>query len=71
VVGAIGAKENSLKGVLKIATRNDKNSIAINNISGYTPTLLKIASRNDKNRNAKNNIAIDSISGYIPILICP
>jgi len=57
--------------VLKIAIRNDKNgnsknSIAINSISGYTPTLLKIASRN-----YKNSIAIDSISGYIPILICP
>ena len=42
--------------------RNAKNSIAINSISGYTPTLLEIA----KNRNAKN-----IISGYIPILISP
>jgi len=49
-----------------MATRNAKNSIAINNISGYTPTLLEI-----ENRNAKNSIAINSISGYIPILICP
>jgi len=29
--------------VLKIATRNVINSIAINRISGYTPTLLEIA----------------------------
>ena len=53
--------------MLKIATRNAKNSIAINSILGYTPTLLEIA----KNRNAKNNIFINSVSGYIPILICP
>jgi len=53
--------------LLKIATRNDKNNIVINSISGYTPTLLEIA----KNRNAKNIIAINNISGYIPILICP
>jgi len=53
--------------VLKRATRNAKNSIAINSISGYTPTLLEIA----KNRNAKNNITINSILGYIPILISP
>ena len=50
-----------------MATRNAKNSITINSISGYTPTLLEIA----KNRNSKNNIAINNISGYIPILICP
>jgi len=51
--------------MLKITTRNDKNSIAINSISGYTPNLLKITSRNDKNRNAKNSIAIDIISGFV------
>ena len=45
-----------------MATRNAKNSIAINSILGYTPTLLEIA----KNRNSINNI-----SGYIPILVSP
>ena len=45
--------------MLKIATRNAKNFIAINSISGYTPTLLEIA----KNRNDKNIIAINGISG--------
>ena len=58
--------------MLKIATRNAKNgnaktSIAINSISGYTPTLLEI----EKNRNAKSSIAINRILGYIPILIFP
>jgi len=53
--------------VLKIATRNAKNNIAINSISRYTPTLLEI----EKNRNAKNSIAINIISGYIPILLFP
>ena len=33
--------------------------------------VLKMATRNDKNRNAKNNIAINNISGYIPVLISP
>jgi len=31
--------------------------------------VLKMATRNDKNRNAKNNIAINNISGYTPTLL--
>ena len=42
-----------------MATRNAKNSIAINIILGYTPTPLEIA----KNRNAKNSISINRIFG--------
>ena len=30
---------------------------------------MKIAIRNDKNRNAKNSITINSISGYTPTLL--
>ena len=53
--------------MLKMETRNAKNSISINRILGYTPTLLEI----EKNRNSKTSIAINNISGYIPILISP